>query len=69
MIDCKKLVLKMRYPADGSIKEPVLYEINQETEEKKKSSIIPNIRQDGNDNVIRWEKSDLIKGQTFRIEW
>lgn len=69
LIDCKKLVLKMRYPADGTIKEPVLYEINQETEEKKKSNIIPNIRQDGNENVIRWEKSDLIKGQTFRIEW
>ena len=69
LIDCKKLVLKMEYPADGSIKEPVLYEINQETEEKAKSKIIPHIRQAGETNVIRWEKVDLIKGQTYRIEW
>ena len=69
LVDCKKLVLKMEYPSDGSIKEPALYEINQETEEKAKSKIIPHVRDNGATNVIRWEKTDLIKGQTFRIEW
>lgn len=69
LIPCQKLVLKMEYPVNDSIKEPVLYEINQETEEKKKSEIQPVIRNDSSTNVIRWGKENITKGQTFRIEW
>ena len=69
LIDCKKLVLKMEYPANGKIKDPVLYEINQETEEKKKSKIQPDIRKADDMKVARWAKTDITKGQTFRIEW
>ena len=69
LINCQKLVLKMEYPANDSIRKPVLYEVNQETEEKKKSDIIPVIRESGSTNVARWAKEDIVKGQTFRIEW
>lgn len=69
LIDCKKLVLKIEYPENGKIKELTLYEINQETEEKKKSKIRPVIRHVGNINRARWAKTDIIKGQTFRLEW
>jgi hypothetical protein len=69
LINCQKLVLKMEYPVDDSIREPVLYEINQETEEKKKSGIKPVMRKSGKTNVMRWAKEDITKGQTFRIEW
>ena len=69
LINCEKLVLKMEYPTNDSIKEPELYEINQETEEKKKSNIQGVIREDGKTNVIRWPIEEITKGQTFRIEW
>lgn len=68
LINCKKIVIKMEYPAH-SFSEPVLYEINQETEEKKKSEIKPVIRENGDTNVIRWSKEEITKGQTFRVEW
>lgn len=69
LIDCKKLVLKMEYPKNCQIKEPVLYDINQETEEKTKSKVIPMIRDAGETMIIRWIKNETGKGQTFRIEW
>jgi len=69
LIDCKKLVMKLEYPINGKIKDPVLYEINQETEEKKKSKIQPDIRKADDMKVARWAKTDITKGQTFRIEW
>jgi len=68
LIDCKKLVLKMEYPANGSFKEPILYEMNQETEEKKKK-IAGVTRKDGPINITRWAKQEITKGQTFRVEW
>lgn len=69
LIDCKKLVLKMEYFKNSQIKEPVLYDINQETEEKTKSKNIPVIRDNEETIIIRWVKTELSKGQTFRIEW
>ena len=68
LINCKKIVIKMEYPSH-SFSEPVLYEINQETEEKKKSDIKPVIRENGSTNVIRWAKEEVTKCQTFRVEW
>jgi hypothetical protein len=69
LINCQKLVLKLEHPVDDSIKEPVLYEVNQETEEKKKSEIEPVIRGNGRTNVIHWARENITKGQTFRVEW
>ena len=69
LIDSKKLVIKMEYPANNSIKEPIFYELNQETEEKKISKAKPTIRKNGDTYLIRWAKEGITKGQTFRIEW
>ena len=69
LIDCKKLVLKIEYPKNGTIKDPVFYEIDQETEEKRKSKIKPTIRKSGEMNVARWSTTKIAKGQTFRVEW
>lgn len=69
LINCQKLVLKIEYPVNDSIKEPVLYEVNQETEEKTKSNISGVVRESGNTNIIRWAIEGITKGQNFRIEW
>lgn len=69
LIDCQKLVLKMEYPNIKSIKKPVLYEVNQETEQKKLAKLQPVIRKNGRTSVARWAKEDIAKGQTFRLEW
>lgn len=67
LIDCGKFVLKVKY-TDKSIK-PAIYEINQETEEKKISKIRPVTRIDDDGYVLRWAKNSITKGQTFRLEW
>ena len=69
LIDCQKLVMKMQYPVCDSIKAPVLYEVNQETEEKKKSENEASLRESSDHKVVRWALTDVTKGQTFRIEW
>ena len=69
LIDCQKIVLKLDYPDDGLIKEPAFYEINQETDEKIKSNIVPVIRKSGGRSVARWAIQGIAKGQTYRVEW
>jgi hypothetical protein len=68
LINCQKCVLKMEYPVNDSV-QPVLYEINQETDEKKKSSVEGTVRENGETNLIRWGFENVTNGQTFRIEW
>ncbi len=69
LIDCQKLVLKMEYPNDKLIKKPILYEVNQETEQKKLAKIQPTVRKNGKKFIARWAREGITKGQTFRIEW
>jgi len=69
LIDCQKLSMGFSYPLDKGIKQPTLYEIHQETEEKSKSDIKPTIEKNENHEVLRWEMSDIPKGKTYRIEW
>ncbi|HSB57286.1 MAG TPA: adenylate/guanylate cyclase domain-containing protein [Nitrosopumilaceae archaeon] len=69
LIDCEKFVLKIEYPKDSSINNIVVYEINQETEEKTKSKIQPTLRKTENGYIARWAKQNITKGQTFRIDW
>ena len=69
LIDCQKLVIKLDYPNNGEIKEPAFYEINQETDEKTKSNIVPTIRNSSDRSVARWAIQGIKKGQTYRIEW
>ena len=68
LVDCKKFVLKIRYD-HKFVKEPVFYEVNQETEKKILSKIHPVIRKDVDGYVARWAKKDVTKGQTIRVEW
>jgi len=69
LIDCGKFELGLIYPKNNSIKEPILCNVNQETDEKTKSDVKPIITdEDGNVQVI-WKLESVLKGQTFRIDW
>ena len=68
LIDCSKFVLKINYPNRSGIK-PTVFEINQETEEKTLSKVQPTMRKDYDVYVSRWARNNIVKGQTFRIEW
>jgi hypothetical protein len=39
LTDCKKFVLSFEYPQSSSISVPIVYEVNQETDEKKKQQL------------------------------
>ena len=62
------MVIKFEYPESGEI-DPAFYEINQETEEKIKSKIVPIIQKSGDKYVARWPMQGITKGQTYRVEW
>jgi hypothetical protein len=68
LIDSQKIIIKIKYSNGNSI-NPVFYEMNQETEEKKPSKIHPVIRKDPDGYVARWAKKNVTKGQTIRVEW
>jgi len=69
LIDCNKMILSIEYPDDPEIKEPVLYDINQETEEKTVSETKPKIEKLNSSIKMIWENTDITKGETFRLEW
>jgi hypothetical protein len=69
LIDCQKLSMGFKYPLEKGIKQPILYEIHQETEERSKSDIKPSIEKMDHHEMLRWEISDIPKGKTYRIEW
>jgi len=69
LIDCQKFTLNFQYPLNTEIKRPALYAVNQESEEKKPSSAIPQIEQTETEETVRWEFNDISKGQSLRIEW
>ena len=45
LIDCGKFELGFIYPKNNSVQEPVLYDVNQETDKKTKSNLKPTITQ------------------------
>jgi len=69
LTDCKKFVIIIEYPNSSSAAiSPIIYDVNQETEEKKKlMALRPLIT--GNSCIARWSNENVVKGQTFRIEW
>lgn len=69
LVDCKKFVIGFSYPKDDSIKEPVLYEVMQENEVKKKFDGRPEIQNKDSLVYAKWHIDDISKGTTFRIEW
>jgi len=63
------MIISIEYPDDPEIKEPVLYDINQETEEKTVSETKPKIEKIDSKTKMIWEKTDITKGDTFKLEW
>jgi Adenylate and Guanylate cyclase catalytic domain len=73
-VDCDKFVVSINYPRGVSY--PVVYEINLETESKKKCKIQPTIvtkrrmtSKYTRSRQVRWARKDIRKGQCFRFEW
>ncbi len=69
LIDCEESTLGFKYPIGKGIKDPILYEINQETDEKTLSKTLPKVESDDKYKIMRWEFEDIPKGKTYRIEW
>lgn len=69
LIDVNKFALSFKYPANGFECKPMLYDINQETEEKTKSKIQLTIEKIGDSCVAKFIRDENIKGETLRIEW
>jgi hypothetical protein len=67
-INCQKFVTTIDYP-DG-MDPPTVYDVNMESEEKKRFKIQPVIEKKDNARIsARWVKRDVIQGQSFRFEW
>ncbi len=69
LIDCNKLILIIEYPDDPIIKEPVLYDINQESEEQTVSSTQPKVEKIETGTRMTWVREDITKGETFKLTW
>ena len=69
LTDCQNFELVFTYINDPQIKQPVMYEINQETEEKNISPITPTRKLVGKNLSLTWNKKNAEKGETIRIEW
>ena len=69
LIDVQKFAFNFKYPATGFECNPVLYNVNQETDEKTKSSQQPEITKIGDNYVARYVRDENIKGETLRLEW
>ncbi len=69
LIDVQKFAFNFKYPANGFECKPVVYNINQETEEKTRSKIQPEITRIGEYYLARYFREENIKGETIRVEW
>ena len=69
LIDCQNLSLSLTYPNTPKINGVTLYTINQETDEKIKSKVLPIIEKNDESITVTWNTQDNIKGKTYRIEW
>lgn len=68
LVDCKKFTLSLEHDKNAPIK-PTLFELNQETEQKKALTTSPHITQSDNKVSLRWEFENLTRGYTLRLEW
>ena len=69
LIDCNKLILVIEYPDDPEIKEPILYDIIQETEKQTVSDTKPKIEKIETGTRMTWVKKEITKGETFKLMW
>ncbi|MGQ0792458.1 MAG: adenylate/guanylate cyclase domain-containing protein [Nitrosopumilaceae archaeon] len=69
LIDVNKYIFNFKYPANGCQCKPIVYDVNQETDEKTKSKKQPEIVKIGEHYVAKYIRDENIKGETIRIEW
>lgn len=68
LIDVKRLSFIFKYPKNADCK-PILYHVNQETEEKTKLEDQPIIEENGEFVIAKYIRDENIKGETLRLEW
>ena len=69
LIDVQKFIFNFKYPVNDCNCKPVLYNVNQETDEKTKSEIQPEITKMGDYYLAKYVRDENIKGETLRLEW
>jgi hypothetical protein len=67
LVNCDKFIVNIDFPS--SITPPTVYEINLETEEKKKTKIQLTGNNSNGRYIARWVKKDVHPGESFRFEW
>lgn len=68
-VDCGRFTISFSFNENFSIKNPTLFHVNQETEEKTESKITPFVSKENEIVTKKWEINKASKGQTFRVEW
>jgi hypothetical protein len=68
-VNCKKFTISLIYDQDAGLK-PTVYNVNVEKEMKTKSTTpLKTTKLDNNRIISTWTKSNVMQGQSFRIEW
>ena len=68
LIDIEKYSLDFKYPANCQC-NPVIYEVNQETEQKTRLKIQPTIEKVGDYFKFHFSSEKNNRGENIRIEW
>ncbi|HEX9846591.1 MAG TPA: adenylate/guanylate cyclase domain-containing protein [Candidatus Nitrosotenuis sp.] len=69
LIDVQKFSLVFEYPKSMRDCQPIIYYINQETDEKTKSEIDLIVEETPDCFITRYNKAENLKGETLRLEW
>jgi len=69
LIDVEKFAFNFKYPVNGCDCKPILYNVNQETDEKTKSQKQLEITKIGDHYIAKYVRDENIKGETLRLEW
>ena len=69
LIDVHKFTFNFKYPANCEC-NPILYNVNQETDKKIKiRNSTKNYKKSGDYFIAKYERNENIKGETLRLEW
>jgi len=68
LTDADYMKISMEFPTTLE-KDPILFDINQETDEATVTAIEPKIEESEGRKCIIWEKENLTKGETFKMTW
>lgn len=68
LVDCKKFILSFEHENGAQI-HPKLFEVNQETEQKRELKISPQAVQSNGKTGLSWEFENLARGYALRLEW